>query len=688
MGLITLLILLILALAMAPVLVKKQAIKRSKDLVGRQISINKLKVNYVSSTIRIIDFKVYEADQKEVFVSFDTLLVNLAPLKLIRKNLVIERLYLKGLTGHILQRDSLFNFTDLLAYHQSEETDTTQKEPLQYVVSNLEIKDAYLSYTDASIDKTIYLRDLSFLIPYIAWNQEDKSEAGVRFNFHREGYLQASLNVQPTEREFDAHFTINRLYLHEFTDFLRKSVPLDSLDGIVNSHLSLRGDLDEIAHSMVSGEVELLDLNVSDQNHGKLLGLKHMNLSLDEIDIQNHKFAFDSLTLTQPHIRFELFDSTNNFFDFLGMHPSPEEDSLAEKASTPDAGSLENTSPIYFALNSFIINEGIIDYTDHRPSEPFKYHLSDVALSVDSISNQEDWIDMYSSMLLNNRGKLNAELGLNPQDPMHMELNVGISDFILSDLNIYSRHYLGSSILRGDMYYKSKTKIKEGQLSSENKLIIEQVEVGDKEGGLHDLPLKFALFLLKDREGVIDLDVPVRGDLKDPQISVGKIVWNTFRNLIVKTVAAPYDLLADMMGVDPNDIKAIEFAYGDTVLTDQRKEQLDLLLSLEEKKEGLGMELIYYTDFDREKDQVFSSESEKKQAPLSKTDSLELAQTSADLVELFKQTRIRLVNDYLRLMRDSTRIFTSVAHPNAAGNVGTLPKFEVEYTMSEYREED
>lgn len=91
-----------LTLIIAPSIVKQQMVKRSKDLIGRQISLSKLKVNYLTSTIRIIDFNMLEADEEEVFVSFDTLLVNLAPLKLIRKNLVIQQFYLKGLTTHIV----------------------------------------------------------------------------------------------------------------------------------------------------------------------------------------------------------------------------------------------------------------------------------------------------------------------------------------------------------------------------------------------------------------------------------------------------------------------------------------------------------------------------------------------------------------------------------------------------------
>lgn len=692
-ALLILLAMILLVLVLAPGILKNQVLKKSPELIGRQISLDKLKVNYFSSTIRLMDFVMYEAENRETFVSFDTLLINLAPLRLIRKDKVIEQLYLAGLSAHIIQEDSLFNFTDLLEHHQAEEikstqADTTMGEPFQYILSNLELARAYFSFTDASIDKTIYVRDLSFFIPHIAWDQEDRSEAGVRFNFHQEGYLQTDLNLDPREGEFDAEITISHLYLHEFTEFLRKFVLLDSIGGLVNTTLLVQGDLDELQNSTVSGNFEVQNFELTNDSKKRLVALNELDLSIQRIDLQNQEFFFDSLTLTEPWAQFELYDSSNNFFEFLGIQPSIQTDSVSTSGPETDSLHSPSGSILSYSLNSFIIEDGKIDYTDHRTPEPFNYDLTELNLSVDSISSQEDWIDLHARMLLNNRGKLNAELGIEPLNPMNMTLDVGISDFILSDLNIYSRHYLGSPIIRGDMYYRSKTSIREGQLSSDNKLVIENVEVGDKEGGLHDLPLKFAVFLLKDREGVINLEVPVRGDLKNPEISVGKIVWATFKNLIVKTVAAPYDLLADMIGVDPEDIQTIEFAYGDSLLTEQRTEQLNLLLSLEEKKEGLGIELIYYNDAEKETGQIFLAEAGENLPSLSEADSLDLARSSAELTETFSLTRILLVDSYLKTNNDSTNIVISRSHADAPGNMGSIPRFEVKYSMEEYKTEN
>jgi hypothetical protein len=688
-----LLAMILLVLVLAPVIVKNQAIKRSKELIGRQISLEKLKVSYFSTTIRLMDFVLFDADEEEAFVSFDTLIVNLAPLKLIRNDMVIKKLYLAGLSAHIIQEDSLFNFTDLLEYHQADESentevDTTSGEPFKYIFSNLELHQANLSFTDASIDKTLYAKDLAFFIPHIAWDQEDRSEAGIRFNFPNGGFLDTELNIDPKEGEFDAEITIHKLYLHEFKEFLKKSLHLDSIAGQIHTNLHIMGDLDEIQKSTISGVFEIHNFEITDDSQKKLIALGGLDLSIQDIDLHNQNFLFDSLTLTQPYVQFELYDSTNNMFKFLGIQPSPETDSLQEEEPETDSLQSPPASSLSYALNSFIIDDGSIDYTDHRTPEPFSYDLTDLDLSVDSISSQEDWIDLYARMLLNNRGKLNAELGIDPRNPMNMTLDVGITDFILSDLNIYSRHYLGSPIIRGDMFYQSKTIIRGGQLSSENKLVIENVEVGDKEGGMHDLPLKFAVFLLKDREGVINLDVPVRGDLKNPEISVGKIVWATFKNLIVKTVTAPYDLLADMIGVDPKDIQAIEFAYGDSLLTDQRTEQLKLLLSLEEKKEGLGIELIYYNDAEKETGHLFLTEAGENLPSLSEADSLNLALSYAELTETFSLTRISIVESYLKSINDSTAIVISRSHADAPGNLGSSPRFEVKYSMEEYKTEN
>ena len=297
---------------------------------------------------------------------------------------------------------------------------------------------------------------------------------------------------------------------------------------------------------------------------------------------------------------------------------------------------------------------------------------------------------------------------------MDIKFQYVVKDFMLSDLNIYSRFYMGFPIVYGNMYYKSETSILNGDLTSENKLIITNVELGEKSGGLYDLPMKFALFLLKDRNGVITLDVPVRGDLKDPTVKIGKIVWNTFKNLIIKVAAAPFDLLAGLLSVDPKDIKAIEYQYNDTILTAGRQRQLDLLLDLEQKKEGLEIELVYFNDSDKEKEaiavaeagKIFLQETSKdytkdeegfRQFLRSKVavDTMDINPAAMkmakpvvldSIVNLNATVRKEQIDKYLFSKNDSTGIYTTISNKDAPKNTGSFPLFEVKYSIKNKHE--
>lgn len=712
--LIALLAVIILVLILLPGIVRRYAINNSKELVGRQIEMDKLKLNYFTGMVRITDFKMYEADDRTEFVSFDTLIVNLEPFQFFRSEFVMESFYMKGFEANVIQYDSTFNFDDLIAFYTPEvdtlDSDTISSEPFRFQLSNIELRDAEFTFNDQTIDKTTHLRDISFFIPFIGWNQEDKSEAGLKFAFKNEGYFESTINVDPVEGDYEAEITIQKLYLNTFTEYAAKYAKVNTLDGIFNSQINIEGNIKEAEKSIISGYVEILDFVMEDMQDKKFLGAERMDCVLKEVDVDNMSFIVDTLLLTKPYVFFEMDTTSNNFFHIFEI--APEAGDTLELAEVElDTITTESSDSLYYAVNFIQIRKGILDYRDNITGVPFDYNLSEITLDSDSIKSTSEWIDLYSQMLLNKRGTLKAEVGVNPSNPLDIKLDYVITDFQLGDLNIYSRHYMGFPIVYGDMYYKSKTEVMNGQLTSDNKLIIKHVELGNKKGGLYKLPLKFALFILKDRHGVINLDIPVRGNLNDPQVSVGKIIWTTFKNLIIKVAAKPFDMLSGLLNVDPGDIESIAFDYQDTTLTDKRRKQLDLLLELEQKKEGLGIELVYFNDVELEKEVIaldevgkmyfketnkdyWANEDEFREyvKTIIPNDSLEVTKaclqiadiTLVDsLAKLFTDRRYANINNYLHSVNDSTAIRTSVSNPKAPKNAGSLPIFEAKYTMNE-----
>ncbi len=672
--LLTLAGIILLALILAPGIAKNYFERHSKDYIGRNVSIGNLKLNYFFTTLNINDLKLYEPDGKEIFVSFDKLAVNLQPFNLLKNEIVVEKLHLTGLFVNIIQADSSFNFDDILEFLNTpsdsvaaKSSDTIPSRPWGFRMFDFQLKNAHFVYDDRKVGQATHLRDFSLEVPYIEWN-EGESEAGIQFSTARDGHFASTLKIDQENGEYLAHVSIKRLHLDNFKEYIAHYTGIQSIDGIFNCQVGITGNIHDPLEFKISGLLEMSDLVMTDTTGEKLLGAGRIDIGLKNIDYSNSQYEIDSVILTQPYLHFILWDSTNNISTAFKM---PEDTSATEEDAMGTTGTTE-TDTLYYSIHTFHIRNGMIDYTDHLTDQPFHYHLSGIELKADSLTSAAGWIDLYSGMILNERGTLNAEVGFNPADPLrNISLNYVITDFLLTDLNIHSRYFTGIPILMGDMYYKSETTISEGKITSENKLIMTEVALGEKGRGLYDIPIKLALFILKDRNGVITLDIPVRGDLDDPKVKLGRLIWNTFKNLMIKIATAPFDILAGQVGADPKELEFIGFNYADTSLTVEKQRQLELLLQLENQKPGLGIELVYYNDETKEKEFIRSLDQSRDEAEIQA------------LAELYKSARLQNLGNFLKGESDSTNIiisFSDVYHPD---NSGSLPVFRIIYSLEE-----
>lgn len=688
--------------------------KNDMEWIGRKVEMDKLKINLFTGTLKVNGFKMYESDQKTIFSSFDTLIINTKPYRLFADEFNVQSFYLKNFTTTIILRDSSFNFDDLIDFYQADsdsmeapEADTLNQEILKYELSNLELADANIIFDNQQIGKETNIDSLDLIVPFIGWNQQDQSEAGLKFSFKNGGYFQSTIHAHPTSGEFDANVIINRLYLDAFYEYAKSIGNINSLTGTMDIDLMLDGNLNDYENIAVSSLVQLHQFEMTDTANQRFIAADYARCQLAEINYFDKRYVIDSLFLNQPYTYFELRDTSNNYFEIFNVASA---DTLAETTEA-DTNAIDTVPELYYAIHNLEIENGILDYRDNLTGEPFDYHLSQMKLSADSISSTADWVEFKSTMLLNERGTLVAQLGIDPNNPYELFLDFSVEKFLLPDLNIYTNFYMGHTILEGDMFYYSTTRITNGDIESENKLLVKNPSLNSSRKGLYNLPLKFALFLLKDKNGDVNLDVPVRGDLNDPSINVGKIVWNTFKNLIIKIAASPGKLLASVVGGDPKDLEAIEFAYADTALTPQHIKQLDLLLDLETKKEELAIELAYRVDETLQKEAIAELEAERMFTAQTKKDvaanrkkfeTFLMEQTQSDsldfkkacmqlvgesevnaLVEQFNANRIKAVTSYLTLHSDSSQIKVKPYDSTLPENVGSYPLFKVNFSMKD-----
>jgi len=681
--------------------------KNGIELIGRNMNIEKIRINYFTFTFRIIGFKLFEKNNTSVFTEFDTLLIDLQPIKLIQSELVVKRLWLINPVSRITKRDSVFNFSDIIEFFSTtdttavKDTDST-KSDFKYEFSDIRLIKGRIGYTDEDIHNTTLLNNLSFSIPYLSWNQKESSKAGLNFNFRNGGYFMAEGSFDPGSGNFISKVKINNLDISEFAGYLKPYIYFNSIGGLAGCNLNISGNSDLLDSLSVKGSFSVNSFSASDNKDRKILGVDNLNVSLKSSLPMAGRYIFDSISLTKPYLLFEMHDSSNNFIELL---PPERLDTLVQ--ANPDS----LAEPLMYSVNSFIIHEGIIDFTDKTLKKPFKYHLCRIELNVDTISSGSTWLTTYSTMKLNEKGDLKAEIGINPMDPYELKVDYVISNFQLTDISPYSKFYLGSAIVYGNMYYAGKTSITARQITSDNKLIIRNAEIGKKSGGIFNIPLRLALYLLKDMNGDIKIDLPVSGDLNDPSIKIGKLIWTTFKNFIVKIAASPFIALSNLFSVNQKDLQQLDFNYSDTVLSDNNIRKLDQLIQIKVKKPELNIELAYFNDRTKEKEQIgleetgrifreqtgndYTRQSEAFEAFLKRTlvkDTIDLYNDCIKLAGREKidtiskdhdNLRIKMVEDYLKSKDSVSKIKIFIPNPEAIKNVGSQPVFEVKFSMEE-----
>lgn len=194
---------------------------------------------------------------------------------------------------------------------------------------------------------------------------------------------------------------------------------------------------------------------------------------------------------------------------------------------------------------------------------------------------------------------------LNPlAKPLALDITGKVRDLELPPLSPYSVKYSGYGIQRGKLSVDvNYVVLPNGQLTAKNKVVLSQLSFGDKvAGSTASLPVKLAVALLADRNGVIDLDLPISGSLNDPQFSLGPIIVKVIINVIVKAITAPFSLLASALGGGGEELSTVGFAAGSAELAPAAKAGLDKVAKALTDRPSLRLTVVGSSSLDAERD--------------------------------------------------------------------------------------
>ncbi|WP_421556567.1 DUF748 domain-containing protein [Pseudomonas kitaguniensis] len=407
----------------------------------------------------------------------------------------------------------------------------------------------------------------------------------------KQGKIQATgaVNLNPVSAKLNV--TTQDIDLRVAQAYISPFIRLELRSGMLGSNLDVNlKSIDPLA-LQVTGNAQVDQLHTLDTLKTRDF-LKWQRLVLEGVNYQHgDSVSIDKVNLLQPYVRFMINDDrTTNIDDLLIPQPA---DTGRSPAAKPAAS---KDKPLGIHIGQIAINDGSANFADFSLTPNF-------ATAVQQLNGQIGTIDSRqakpASVDINGKVDRYAPVtikgAVNPFNPMAaLDIATSFKRVELTTLTPYSGKFAGFRIRKGRLNLDLHYVITKGQLKAQNKVVIEQLQLGDKVDSADavDLPIRLAIALLKDSDGKISLELPVTGDLNNPQFSVMPIVWQTLRNLVVRAATSPFKFIGGLVsGGGSEDLGTVSFAAGSSDLSKDAEGALNTLAKALKERPTLRLEI-------------------------------------------------------------------------------------------------
>ncbi len=408
----------------------------------------------------------------------------------------------------------------------------------------------------------------------------------------KQGTLQAAgqVNLAPVTAKLEV--STRDIDLRVAQAYISPFIRLELRSGMLSSDLKVDLSNTEPLAFSVDGKAQINQLHTLDTIKDRDF-VKWQRLDLDGLAYRHgDALTIAKVNLLQPYARFMINDDrTTNINDLL----------IAQAADSPakqSAGSAKTGAdkPLGVRIGEISINDGSANFADFSLTPHFATAVQQLNGQIGTLDNrQPDPATVDIQGKVDRYAPVTIKGALNPFDPMaSLDIATRFRRVELTTLTPYSGKFAGYRIRKGRLDLDLHYLITKGQLKAENKMVVEQLQLGEKVDSPDavDLPIRLAVALLKDTDGKISIELPVSGDLNNPEFSVMPIVWQTLRNLVLRAAQAPFKFIGGLVrGGGSQDLGTVAFAPGSSELGSDAQGALDQLAAALKERPALRLEI-------------------------------------------------------------------------------------------------
>ncbi len=527
------------------------------------------------------------------YFAIDGINLNSAKERLHVKDIILRkpRVYAKK------YQEGTLNFDGLVLAKKKESTPVskpTKEKPSSWLahIDSMNIERAGLFFDDRSLEQMarMQVNEFNLHVNNISsdMNHTFSYESNMRIN--EEGKLFLRGKVRPKPLRVSSAINLQSLQLSDANPYVAQTMLLDLARGRVDFKGNMTFEPDTPKPEMqMKGSLKISDF-VANQSETKkvLIAFDEVDVSPFYLDTKPDRLSIEALKISALYSNIHIDANKTLNLSQLARENS---ETIVVKDNNESNETEKKPFPINIVKLEF--KDGITDFADESLPLNFYTHIHNIDGFIYGISSEKS-LTSYVNIdgVIDKYGSMKVDGSINSGSPKTFtNLSVNFRNLALSNMSPYSANFAGRKIDEGKLSLNLKYKIIESQILGENSIVIKKIKLGEAFEGESSLPLGLAIALLEDSDGMINIDMPVEGNMDEPDFKYGALVMKTLGNLIIKIVSSPFSFLGSMLGIEGDKLKFIAYEAGENKLLPPEREKLDALAKALIKRPRLSLSI-------------------------------------------------------------------------------------------------
>ncbi len=486
---------------------------------------------------------------------------------------------------------------------------TGGKTELTLNIDQFLIDKADITFTDAAPAQPVKIRmaPLRLKASNVSLKKDAKADVDLTLVMDKHTNIAAKGAVSINPVGADLALNVKNLAIRPFQPYFTESVQLDVTRGAVSTAGKLVFKMDAKEKPSVSyiGNLAVLQLAAIDRMRSQDF-VKFQRLEFNALSAGYNPLFVNirDISLADFFVRILIHEGgSTNIQDIFSPSKKEENKTPASATAQPDAkepaGKPSNEPAPDIKIGKVRFARGTVDFADRNIKPSYRVTMLNLQGGVTGLSSQD-----ISRAKVDLKGHLGygspIEIGgtINPLiKDIFADIKVRFKDIEMSTVSPYTIKFLGYPITKGKLTFDVSYLINQRKLNAENKVFFDQLTFGDKVDSPDAIsaPVTLAVSLLTDRNGQINLDIPVSGSLDDPKFKVWPVIWQILVNLITKAVTSPFALVSSLTG-SGEEMSYVEFDAGSAKLSEAELKKIAALTKVLYDRPNLKLDIEGYVD--------------------------------------------------------------------------------------------